>query len=150
MPDPLPNKLLGDWSQAGYGDAYRAYQPYYYAQGVANGAYPGAPGAGVGPGGVDQSTTTIGTQIKVRATAGGGGGGGGGGRLYVATRKAAAGTRLSPAPPHGRAARVHARRVGGGRRRSRSRGDASMSSAAVRGLGARQDARAPAGQCMVT
>ena len=76
MPDPLPNKLLGDWSQAGYGDAYRAYQPYYYAQGVANGAYPGAPGAGVGPGGVDQSTTTIGTQIKVRATAGGGGGGG--------------------------------------------------------------------------
>ena len=58
--------MLGDWAQAGYGDAYRAYQPYYYAQGVANGAYPAGAGAGVGAGGVDQSTTTIGTQIKVR------------------------------------------------------------------------------------
>jgi hypothetical protein len=73
LPDPLPNKMLGDWAQAGYGDAYRAYQPYYYAQGVANGAYPAGVGAGigagVGAGGVDQSTTTIGTQIKVRTGA---------------------------------------------------------------------------------
>ncbi len=63
LPDPLPNQQLGDWAQGGYGDAYRAYQPYYYAQGAANGAYPGS---AAGPA-VDQSTTTIGTQIKVRS-----------------------------------------------------------------------------------
>ena len=66
LPDPLPNKMQGDWAAragaAAYGGAYRAYQPYYYAQGVANGAYPG----GVAAGGVDQSTTTVGTEIKVR------------------------------------------------------------------------------------
>jgi hypothetical protein len=56
LPDPLPNEMQGD------GEGFRAYQPYYYAQGVANGAYPGSPAAG----GVDQSTTTVGTEIKVR------------------------------------------------------------------------------------
>lgn len=61
MPDPLPNKLQGDWEQEMYGDNYRVYQPYYYGQGVANGAYPGGGGGAPGGGG---GTTTIGTEIK--------------------------------------------------------------------------------------
>lgn len=59
MPSPLPNKLQGDWEQEMYGNSYRAYQPYYYGQGLANGAYPSGGGGG-GGGGV----TTVGTEIK--------------------------------------------------------------------------------------
>lgn len=62
MPDPLPNKLQGDWEQEMYGDNYRVYQPYYYGQGIASGAYPGGGGGGMGGGG--GGTTTIGTEIK--------------------------------------------------------------------------------------
>ena len=46
MPSPLPNKMQGDWEQEAYGNSYRAYQPYYYGQGLANGAYPGGLGGG--------------------------------------------------------------------------------------------------------
>ncbi|EKX42185.1 hypothetical protein GUITHDRAFT_111751 [Guillardia theta CCMP2712] len=61
MPDPLPNKLQGDWEQEMYGNSYRAYQPYYYAQGLANGAYPGGLAGGGGGG---STTKTVGTEIK--------------------------------------------------------------------------------------
>ena len=68
MPSPLPNKMQGDWEQEQYGNSYRAYQPYYNGQGLANGAYPGGLGGSSAGGG-----------------AGGGGGGGGGGISTVGT-----------------------------------------------------------------
>ena len=64
MPSPLPNKMQGDWEQEMYGNSYRAYQPYYYGQGLANGAYPGGGGGGVGGGGGGGGITTVGTEIK--------------------------------------------------------------------------------------
>jgi hypothetical protein len=65
MPDPVPNKLQGDWSQAMYGDSYRVYQPYYYGQGVAPGAYPqGLAQGGGGGGGGGGGTKAVGTEIK--------------------------------------------------------------------------------------
>eukprot|EP00287_Rhodomonas_sp_CCMP768_P005560 CAMPEP_0196726654 /NCGR_PEP_ID=MMETSP1091-20130531/7884_1 /TAXON_ID=302021 /ORGANISM="Rhodomonas sp., Strain CCMP768" /LENGTH=310 /DNA_ID=CAMNT_0042069135 /DNA_START=32 /DNA_END=964 /DNA_ORIENTATION=+ len=62
LPNPLPNQLQGDWESGLYGDQYHVYQPYYYGQGLANGAYPGGLGGGGGGGG--GGTTTVGTEIK--------------------------------------------------------------------------------------